>query len=184
MTDEEDIRPEEAPAPEVAPDGGEPSAPAEAEPSPAEGSGARSRLLGSAVTLPWLFLYGVTGVWAVTLAARSAGEGLKRVDAGYTRYVSPPELAFVGALLLVAFAVMLACALLLLFRRDSAALWLPLLLLAAGLTAGAVWAGVEGGLHPLIWLFLFFGLAYVTVVALTRVVHVTRGERHDRIEPR
>jgi hypothetical protein len=147
-------------------------------------SGAGSRLLGAAVTLPWMFLYGITGVWAVTLAARSAGEGLKRVDAGYTRYVSPSELAFVGALLLVAFAVMLACALLLLFRRDSAALWLPLLLLAAGLTAGAVWAGVEGELHPLIWLFLFFGLVYVTVVALMHVMQVTRRERRDRIEPR
>jgi hypothetical protein len=192
MTDEEDIKPEE-PAPAgaggesgVAPDGS-PRADNEASAAPgapaSHQSGGGSRLLGAAVTLPWMFLYGITGVWAVALAVRSAGEGLKRVDAGYTRYVSPPELAFVGALLLTAFAVMLACALLLLFRRRSAALWLPLLLVAAGLTAGAVWAGVEGGLHPLFWLFLFFGIVYVTVVALVRVVHVTRSGRRGRIGP-
>ena len=115
------------------------------------------------MTLPWTFLYGITGVWAVALAARAAGQGLKRVDAGYTRFVTPPQLAFVGALLLTAFAVMLACGLLLLFRRQSGAAWLPLLLVAAGLTAGAVWAGVRGGIHPLIWALLFFGLVYVVV---------------------
>ena len=133
---------------------------------PPDGFGGGLRLLGAAVTLPWTFLYGITGVWAVALAARAAGQGLKRVDAGYTRFVTPPQLAFVGALLLTAFAVMLACGLLLLFRRQSGAAWLPLLLVAAGLTAGAVWAGVSGGIHPLIWVLLFFGLVYVTVVAL------------------
>ena len=59
--------------------------------------------------------------------------------------------------------------------------WLPLLLVAAGLTAGSVWAGVSGGLHPLLWVLLFFGLAYVTVVALVRVLQVTRAERRGRI---
>ena len=99
----------------------------------------------------------------MALAARAAGQGLRQLDAGYTRFVTPPQLAFVGALLLTAFAVLLACGLLLLFRRRTAAAWLPLLLVAAGLTAGAVWAGVSGGIHPLLWVLLFFGLAYVTV---------------------
>ena len=101
-----------------------------------DGAGAGLRVLGAAVTLPWLVLYGVTGVSAVTRAAQAYSAGRKQVDAGYTRFVSPGELAFVGALLLAAFAVMMACALLLLFRRRSAAAWLPLLLVAAGLTGG------------------------------------------------
>ncbi len=155
--------------------------PADATGEPRDGSGSGLSLLGAAVTLPWTFLYGITGVWAVALAARAAGQGLKRVDAGYTRFVTPPQLAFVGALLLTAFAVMLACGLLLLFRRQSGAAWLPLLLVAAGLTAGAVWAGVSGGIHPLIWAMLFFGLAYVTVVALVKVLKVTGAERRGRI---
>jgi len=146
-------------------------------------SDAGLRMLGALVTLPWILLYGITGVWAVTLAARAAGEGLKKLDAGYTRFVTPPQLAFVGALLLAAFAVMLGGALLLLFRRRSAAAWLPLLLVAAGLTAGAVWASIRGGLHPLLWAFFFFGLVYVVVIALVRVIKVTRAERRDRIGP-
>ena len=118
----------------------------------------------------------------MALAARAAGRGLKQVDAGYTRFVTPPQLAFVGALLLAAFAVLLACGLLLLFRRRAAGAWLPLLLVAAGLTAGAVWAGVSGGIHPLFWVLLFFGLAYVTVVSLVKVLQVTGAERRDRID--
>ena len=66
-----------------------------------------------------MLLYGITGVWAVTLAAQSASRGLKQLDAGYTRFVTPAQLGFVGALLLTAFAVMLACGLLLLFGRRS-----------------------------------------------------------------
>jgi multisubunit Na+/H+ antiporter MnhG subunit len=135
------------------------------------------RLIGAIVTLPWLLLYGVTGVWAVTLAAKSASEGLKRFDAGYTRYVTPGWLAFVGVLLVVAFAVMLACALLLLFRRRSVVAWLALLLVASGLTAGALWAGIQGRMHPLLWAFLFFGLVYVVAVAAAQVLQVTRTER-------
>lgn len=157
-------------------------APAESE-RPPEEAGAGGRLLAAAVTLPWVFLYGVTGVWAVTLAAKAASQGLKRLDAGYTRFVTPPALAFVGALLLAAFAVLLACGLLLLFRRRSAAVWLPLTLVAFGLTVGAVWAGIRGGLHPLFWLFLFFGLVYATVVGCVRVLQVTRAERRDTIGP-
>jgi hypothetical protein len=171
------------------PDAGELPAPDAEEPAAADEAAAADQatggglsVLGAAVTLPWAFLYGITGVWAVALAARAAGKGLKQLDAGYTRFVTPPQLAFVGALLLTAFAALLACGLLLLFRRRTAVAWLPLLLVAAGLTAGAVWAGVSGGIHPLLWVLLFFGLAYVTVISLVKVVQVTRAERRDRID--
>ena len=99
----------------------------------------------AAVTLPWLLLYGVTGVSAVTRAAQAYCDGNKQVDAGYTRFVTPGELLLVGALLLAAFAVMIACALLLFFGRRSATAWLPLLVIAAGLTAGSVWAAARAG---------------------------------------
>ena len=145
------------------------------------GSGAGLRLLGAVVTLPWLILYGITGTWAVARGARAAAEGLKQFDAGYTRFVTPAEVVFVGALLLTAFAVMMACALLLLFGRRSAMVWLPLLLVAAGLTAGSVWASVRGDLSPILWVSFFFGLAYVTVVALVRILKVTGAERRGRI---
>jgi hypothetical protein len=141
------------------------------------------RLIGAVVTLPWVLLYGVTGVWAVTLAAQSASRGLKQLDAGYTRYVTPAQLGFVGALLLTAFAVTLSCGLLLLFRRRSGMVWLPLLLVSAGLTAGALWAGIKGELHPLLWVFFFFGLVYVVTIAAAKVLHVTRAERRDTIAP-
>ncbi|MBE0528744.1 MAG: hypothetical protein IH629_06040 [Thermoleophilia bacterium] len=144
-------------------------------------SGAGLRVLGAAVTLPWTILYGITGTWAATRGATAFSGGLKQLDAGYTRMVTPSELMFVGALMLAGFGVMLACALLLLFGSRSAMLWLPLLLIAAGFTAGSVWAAVSGGLHPILWFLLFFGLAYVTVVALVRVVHVTRAARRGRI---
>ena len=139
------------------------------------------RMFGAVVTLPWLILYGITGAWAIARGARAAAEGLKQFDAGYTRFVTPAEVMFLGALLLAAFAVMMACALLLLFGRRSAMVWLPLLLVAAGLTAGSIWASVRGGLHPILWVMLFFGLAYVTVVALVRVLKVTRADGRGRI---
>ena len=140
------------------------------------------RMLGAAVTLPWLALYGVTGASAVTRGAQAYSSGLERVDAGYTRFVSPGELVFFGALLLTAFAVLMACAMLLLFRHRSAMGWLPEFLVAAGLTAGAVWAGVVGELHPLLWILLFFGLVYVAVVALARLIQVTRAAPRGRID--
>jgi hypothetical protein len=160
---------------EVAPD-----APAERD----LGASAGLRMLGAAVTLPWLVLYGVTGASAVTRGAQAYSSGLERVDAGYTRFVSPGELVFFGALLLTAFAVLMACALLLLFRHRTALGWLLEFIVAAGLTAGAVWAGVVGELHPLLWILLFFGLVYVTVVALARLVQVTRAAPRGRIDPR
>jgi hypothetical protein len=150
-------------------------------PRAAQRSGVGLRLLGAVVTLPWLVLYGITGAWAVTRAARAVADGLKQLDAGYTRIVTPAELLYVGALLLAAFGVMLACALLLLLDRRSGMVWLPLLLIAAGLTAGSVWAAVNGGLHPALWGLFFFGLAYVAVIALVYVLKVTRAERRARI---
>lgn len=144
-------------------------------------SGGGLRLLAAAVTLPWLLAYGVTGTWAVVRGARAFAAGLPHFDAGYTRPVTPAGLMYVGALLLAAFGVMLAAALLLLYARRSATVWLPLLLVAAGLTAGSVWAAVSGGLHPGFWLLFFFGLAYVVVVAAVRVVQVTRATRRGRI---
>ena len=148
---------------------------------PSATSGGGRRLLAAAVTLPWLFLYGITGAWAVARGARAFADGLTTLDAGYTRFVTPTELMFVGALLFAGFGVLLACALLLIFGVRSAVAWLPLLLVAAGLTAGSVWAAVSGSLHPGLWVLLFFGLAYVTVVALVRVIQVTRAVRRGRI---
>ena len=147
---------------------------------PREGGGAL-RLLAAAVTLPWAIGYGLTGAWAMTLGARSFADGLKTIDAGYTRTVTPTALMYVGALLLAGFAVMLAGALLILYARRSAMVWLPLLFVAAGLTAGSVWISVRGGLHPVLWFLFFFGLAYVVVVALVRVLQVTRAARRGRI---
>jgi len=144
-------------------------------------SGGGLRLLGAALTLPWLILYGTTGAWAITRGAKAAAEGLKQLDVGYSRFVTPAQVVFFGALLLTAFAVMMVCALLLLYGRRSAMVWLPLLLVAAGLTAGSIWASVRGDLHPILWVSLFFGLAYVTVVALVRVLKVTRAERRGTI---
>ena len=154
---------------EVGPDG-----------TPPPGRGAGLRLLGSLVTVPWAIGYGITGAWSVTRGARAFADGLKTIDAGYTRIVTPTELMYVGALLLAAFAVMLACALLLLFHRRSAMVWLPLLLVAAGLTAGSVWAADKGGLHPILWVVFFLGLAYVTVIALVQVTRATRRARIER----
>jgi DNA-binding LacI/PurR family transcriptional regulator len=57
------------------------------------------------------------------------------------------------------------------------------LVVAAGLTAGALWAGIEGELNPLLWVFLFFGLVYATAVAAVKVLKVTRAERRDTIAP-
>ena len=147
--------------------------------SPERGGGLR--LLAAAVPLPWMLLYGVGGAWAVTKGAQAFAGGLAELDAGYTRMVSPAGLMYFGAVLLAGFAVLLACALLLLFQRRSATLWLPLFLVAAGLTAGSIWAAVVGELVPILWVLFFFGLAYVTVVALVRLVQVTRASRRGRI---
>ncbi len=145
------------------------------------GSRVALRVLAAAVTLPWMVVYGVTGAWAVARGARAFAAGLPQLDAGYTRMVTPAGLMYVGALLLAGFGVLLACALLLLFRRRSATVWLPLLLAAAGLTAGSVWAAASGGLHPGLWVLFFFGLAYATAVAAVCLAQVTRRSRSDTI---
>ncbi len=164
-------------------EGAEPASGPEAEEPAAATAGAGLRLLAAALMLPWLLAYGIFGVSAVTRAAQAYAAGFKRIDAGYTRFVSPGELVFVGVLLVAAFAVLLACSLLLLFHHRSATGWLPVLLVAAGLTAGSVWASVQGGLHPILWGLFFFGLAACTAVALVRVLQVTRAERRGRIAP-
>ncbi len=155
----------------------------EEQPSEEQGAAPRGglRLVAVAATVPWMVGYGVTGAWAVARGARGIADGASHVDAGYTHAVAPASLLYVGALLLAGFAVMLAVALLLVFERRSPMVWLPLLLVAAGLTAGSVWLAVSGGLHPGLWLLFFFGLAYASVVASVRLVQVTRAARRGRI---
>jgi hypothetical protein len=186
QTDDNETRP--AGAAEPADTSAGETEPAAAAPAPGAAAstaaarpGSGLRLLGAIVTLPWLLGYGVTGVWAVAFGARTYADGLKQIDAGYTRFVTPTELMYVGALLLAGFAVVLACGLLLLFDRRSAMVWLPLLFVAAGLTAGSVWAAARGGLHPGLWLLYFFGIAYAAAVALARTIQVTRAARRGRI---
>lgn len=143
---------------------------------PAEAArGGVLRSLAAAVMLPWLVGYGATGAWALARAARAGAAGVSRLDAGYTRMVTPGELARVGMLLLAAFAVMLACGLLLLFRRRSPAVWVPALLAAAALCGGAAWAALSGGLHPVLWALFFFGPVYAAVVALVQVLRAMSG---------
>ena len=143
--------------------------------APAEAARGVLRSLAAAVMLPWLVGYGATGAWALTRAARAGAAGVSRLDAGYTRMVTPGELARVGMLLLAAFVVMLACGLLLLFRRRSPAVWVPALLAAAALCGGAAWAALSGGLHPVLWALFFFGPVYAAVVALVQVLRAMSG---------
>ena len=131
--------------------------------------GAGWRLLAAVVPIPWLLGYGITGAWAVTRGATAASRGLKTIDVGYTRMVTPGSVMLVGGLLLAAFAVVLAACLLIVVGTRRVALWVPVALVAGFLTAGAVWAGVRGELHPGLWLLFFFGLAYALAVAAVRL---------------
>ena len=133
------------------------------------------RLLAAAVTAPWLAGYGVTGAWAVTRAARAAAGGLTSVDVGYTRLVSPSSVIVVGALLLAAFAVVLATAILVLCDYRGRGAWVAVFAVAAVLAAGSVWAAARGGLHPGLWLLFFAGLLYVTVLSLVALLRMTRA---------
>ena len=87
-----------------------------------------------------------------------------------------------GSVKLAAFGVMLACALLLLFDRRSAhgrgcrSCSSP-----PGSPPGSVWAAHQRRAASLLWVLFFFGLVYVTVIALVRVLKVTRAERRGRI---
>lgn len=138
------------------------------------------RLLAAVVTLPWMLGYGVTGAWAITRGARGVAAGVEHVDVGYTRLVTPAGVIYVGSLLLTAFAVLLACSILLVYERRSPMVWIPVLLVSAGLSAGALWAAARGGLNPGLWLLFFFGLVYVVVVAAVRIARVTRVARHGQ----
>jgi len=135
------------------------------------------RLLAAVVTLPWMLCYGVTGVWAVTRGARGAAAGVEHVDVGYTRLVTPAGVIYVGSLLLAGFAVLLSCSILLVYDRRSPMVWIPVLFVSAGLSAGAVWAAARGGLNPGLWLLFFFGLVYVAVVAAVCIARQTRAAR-------
>jgi hypothetical protein len=145
------------------------------------GSAGGLRLLAAAATLPWLLLYGTAGAWAVARALWAMRDGLPHLDAGYTRLVTPAGLLFVGALLLTAFATLLAVALLLLFAHRGRAAWLTVLVAAVMLTAGAVWAAATGGLHPGLWLLYFFGLLYSAAAAAVQLARVTRHAGRGRI---
>ena len=121
--------------------------------------------------------YGVTGAWAVARGARGVGAGDAHIDVGYARLVMPASVIYVGALLLTAFAVLFVCSLLLIYDRRTPTVWLPVLFVSAGLSAGAVWAAARGGLAPGLWLLFFFGLVYVAVVAAVRFAQATRAAR-------
>ena len=105
------------------------------------------------------------------------GAGVAHIDVGHTRLVTPGGVIYVGALLLTAFAVLLVCSLLLIYDRRSPTVWLPVLFVSVGLSAGAVWAAARGGLDPGLWLLFFFGLVYVAVVAAVRIARETRTDR-------
>ena len=141
--------------------------PADAPAPPAvvgSGGGVGWRLIAAVALVPWLLGYGITGSWAVARAARALAQGLPHIDAGYTRPVSPAGLIVVGALLLAAFAVLLATALLLLTASRHRGVWTSVLILGLLLLAGAVWAGIAGSINPGLWLVLFFGLVLVAVI--------------------
>ena len=146
-------------------------------------TGGSLRLLAAAVLVPWLLGYGVTGSWAVVRGASAAASGLESFDAGYTRLVSPAGVIFVGALLLAAFAVLLAAGLLLLFDSRRGVTWAAVGIVALLLTAGSVWAAVRGGLNPGLWALLFFGLVYATLVAIVVLTRLTRAPGRGRIAP-
>ena len=150
----------------------------EGEPAPeVRRHGGGLRLLAAVISLPWMLGYGVTGAWAVARGARDVGAGVAHIDVGHTRLVTPGGVIYVGALLLTAFAVLLVCSLLLVYDRRSPAVWIPVLCVSAGLSAGAVWAAARGGLNPGLWLLFFFGLVYVAVVAAVCIARQTRAAR-------
>ena len=139
------------------------------------------RLLAVVVAAPWLVVYGITGAWAVTRGARAAADGLSSVDVGYSRSVTPPSVIVVGALLLAAFAVLLAVVILILHDARSRGRWAVVSVVAAVLMAGSIWAAVSGGLDPGLWLLYFGGLLYSTALSLARLLRAARAARRGRI---
>jgi hypothetical protein len=166
--------------------------PAEAPPDDARGappegateapsrSGGGLRVLGALVMLPWLLGYGVIGTWTVVRGASAAASGLKSFDAGYTRLVSPAGVILVGALLLAAFAVLLATSMLLMIGGRGAT-WAAVAAAAVLLVAGSVWAATRGGLSPVLWVLIFFGLVYAAAVAIVALVRATRAPERGTI---
>lgn len=146
-------------------------------------AGGGRRLLAAVIALPWLVAYGVVGAWAVTKAARAMSDGVARVEVGYVHPVSPGSLLVVGALLLAAFATLLALALLLLWGSHRGVPWSAVAAVGWLLTAGTVWAALEGGLHPGLWPLYFFGVAYAAVLATIVAVRVARGPAGGTVVP-
>jgi hypothetical protein len=175
--------PQEA-VPEAAADGGhaasEPESP-RLSVTPPSRRGVVRRIVGAVVMLPWILGYGSVGAWAVTFGARAVAAGETSVDAGYTRMVAPSGVIFVGALLLAAFATLLAAALLLLHGSRRWPAWTAVAGVAGALTAGAVWAGVRGELSPVLWVFFFFGLVDALLVALFQAYRGARSGRRDEV---
>jgi len=145
-------------------------------------TGGGLRVLATLVMLPWLLGYGVFGTWTVVRGASAAASGLKSFDAGYTRLVSPAGVILVGALLLAAFAVLLATSMLLL-RGGRGAAWAAVAATAALLVAGSPPTPTRGGLSPILWVLFFFGLVYAVAVAIVALTRVTRTSGHGRIAP-
>ncbi len=143
-------------------------------------SGGGLRVLAAIVMLPWLLGYGVIGTWTVVRGAGAAASGLKTFDAGYTRLVSPAGVILVGALLLAAFAVLLAIGMLLLLGGRGVT-WAAAAVAAVLLVAGSLWAATRGGLSPILWVLFFFGLVYAALVAVAALIRVTGGASRGTI---
>jgi hypothetical protein len=138
-------------------------------------------VLAVVVMAPWLFVYGITGAWAVTRGARSAADGLASFDVGYSRIVTPGGVILVGALLFAGFAVLLAVAMLVLYDTRRRGAWAGAGLGAFVLTAGSVWAAVSGGLHPGLWLLFFGGLLYALLLCLVKLLRASRATRRGAV---
>jgi len=147
----------------------------------ATGSGVGLRMLAALVLAPWLLGYGITGAWAVTRGARAVADGLSSLDVGYSGMVTPRGVILVGALLLAAFATLLAVGLLLLLGSTGAGRWAAAGVVAALLTGGSVWAAVKGGLGLGLWSLFFFGLFYAAVLSFVRAWRVTHAPDRGRI---
>ena len=171
----------------TAPPGEAGAPPVETGAPPARAEAVRSagcvRVFAALIMLPWLLGYGVIGAWTVVRGATAAASGLTSFDAGYTRLVSPAGVILVGALLLAAFAVLLAASLLLMSGIRRGVTWAALAVAAVLLVAGSLWAATRGGLGPGLWLLFFFGLVYAAVVAVVALIRVTRAPGRGRIAP-
>jgi len=94
--------------------------------------------------------------------------------------VSPAGVILVGALLLAAFAVLLAIGMLLLLGGRGVT-WAAAAVAAVLLVAGSLWAATRGGLSPILWVLFFFGLVYAALVAVAALIRVTGGASRGTI---